>query len=125
MHPWPSPALTLGNEGNAIGFDGGGSSDVDGDSLTYSWEFGDGGTASGPTPTHAYADNGTYTVTLTVNDGHGNSSTDTLVVTVNNVAPAAGVSGPPSGVRGQARRFTFTANDISSIDRVGVFHLLH
>ena len=110
-----------GDEGSAVGFDGGGSSDVDGDSLTYSWQFGDGGTASGPTPTHAYADNGSYTVTLTVNDGHGNSSTDTLLVTVNNVAPAAGASGPPSGVRGQARRFTFTANDVSTIDQSGSF----
>ncbi len=37
--------------------------------------------------THTYADNGTYTVTLTDNDGA--STSDTLTVTVSNVAPLA------------------------------------
>src|SRR5206468_1662921 len=95
--------------------------DVDGDSLTYSWTFGDGGTGSGPTPTHTYADNGKYNVTLTVNDGQGNSSSASLVVTVNNVAPTAGLSGPPTGVRGQTRTFTFTASDVSTVDQAAGF----
>ena len=37
------------NEGVAIPFDGRRSTDPDGDPLTYSWSFGDGGTATGPT----------------------------------------------------------------------------
>src|SRR5262249_13434850 len=101
--------------------DGRGSYDVDGDALTYAWTFGDGGTDSGPTPTHVYADNDSYTVTLTVNDGHGNSSSDTLVVTVRNVAPTAEVAGPPTGVRGQGRAFTFTAGDVSPVDAASPF----
>src|SRR5262245_19308616 len=109
------------DEAAAVAFDGGGSLDVDGDPLTYTWDFGDGGTGTGATPTHAYADNGTFTATLTVDDGHGNTDTDTQVVTVNNVAPAAGVSGPTSGVRGQARTFTFTATDASPVDQAGTF----
>src|SRR5262249_7114275 len=109
------------NEAATVAFDGSGSYDVDGDSLTYSWTFGDGGTAAGATPTHAYADNGTYTVTLTVDDGHGNSSSDALVVTVVNVAPTAGLSGPATGVRGQPRTFTFTAADVSPVDQAGTF----
>src|SRR5256885_13307363 len=37
---------------------------------------------------HAYADNGAYTVILTVTDSFGSSSTDTLTITANNVAPS-------------------------------------
>ena len=36
---------------------------------------------------HVYADNGSYTVTVTVDDDDGGEGTDSLVVTVNNVAP--------------------------------------
>ena len=58
-----------GETGVEIRFDGSASSDPDGDSLTYAWEFGDGSTGSGATPTHRYASSGVYEVTLIVNDG--------------------------------------------------------
>ena len=50
-------------------FDGGGSSDPDQDSLTYSWDFGDGNRGSGVVAAHVYDTPGTYSVTLTVSDG--------------------------------------------------------
>ena len=50
-------------------FDGSRSSDPDNDQLTYSWDFGDGGTGSGVNTTHVYASAGSYRVTLTVSDG--------------------------------------------------------
>jgi PKD repeat protein len=57
-----------GEAGLAVAFDGTGSSDVDGNVVSYTWDFGDGATGTGATPTHVYATAGTYTVTLTVTD---------------------------------------------------------
>jgi len=59
----------LGAVNTPIQFDGSGSSDPDGDSLTYAWNFGDGNNGIGATPTHAYTAVGIYNVCLTVNDG--------------------------------------------------------
>jgi hypothetical protein len=58
---------------NAGPFDGTGSSDPDGDTLTYEWDFGDSHTGTGATPSHTYAVAGIYDVCLTVNDGYVDS----------------------------------------------------
>ncbi|MGB2727362.1 MAG: S8 family serine peptidase [Halobacteriota archaeon] len=80
-----------GTEDVAITFDGSGSSDSDGDPLTYAWDFGDGSTGTGVKPTHAYTAGGTYTVTLVVNDGKVDSepSTTTADITEINDPPVA------------------------------------
>jgi PKD repeat protein len=41
---------------------------------------------------HVYADNGLYAVTVTITDPDGNTASDTLTVTVDNVAPALTVA---------------------------------
>jgi PKD repeat protein len=51
-----------------VNFDGSNSSDLDGDAITYSWDFGDGNTGSGKTPSHTYTEEQLYTVTLTTTD---------------------------------------------------------
>ena len=53
-----------------VGMSGAGSSDPDGDALTYAWSFGDGseGPGGGPAVTHVYATPGTFTVRLIVTD---------------------------------------------------------
>ena len=75
-----------GAEGSAVNFDGSGSTDPDGDALTYEWDFGDGSTGTGVSPSHTYADNGVYTVRLTVSDGVEETTAQTTA-TIANVAP--------------------------------------
>ena len=53
--------------------------------LTYAWNFGDGGTATGAlNPTYTYQSAGTYNAELTVTDALGITATSTVTVTVNN-----------------------------------------
>ena len=75
------------NEGDGLGFGAGSSRDRDNNLLSYSWNFGDGITATGKNVSHAYADNGNFDVRLTVDDGHGVPGTATTRITINNVPP--------------------------------------
>ena len=50
-------------------FNASGTIDLDGDSLTYSWDFGDGNVSTGPVVTHVYDEEGRYQLWLTVDDG--------------------------------------------------------
>jgi PKD repeat protein len=58
-----------GQAGIPVSFNGLGSVDPGGDPLTFSWDFGDGNTGSGPQVMHDFATNGVYQVVLTVSDG--------------------------------------------------------
>jgi PKD repeat protein len=75
------------NEGSPVTFDGSGSSDPDGDLLTFDWTFGDGNIGTGETFVHTYADNGEYEVCLTVTDPDGLADTQCTTATIANVAP--------------------------------------
>ncbi|WP_420828719.1 S8 family serine peptidase [Halomicrobium salinisoli] len=68
--------------GEAISFDGSGSSDPDGAVERYEWAFGDGSTATGATVEHAYEEAGEYEATLTVTDGDDATATDAVTVAV-------------------------------------------
>ena len=63
-----------GLEGSPVAFDGSGSSDPDGDPLTFDWDFSDPSdptAGSGPKPSSTYGDDGMFGVTLTVTDPAG------------------------------------------------------
>src|SRR5262249_36500769 len=106
-------------EGGSLILDASGSSDPDGDTLSYSWDGnGDGvfGDATGVNPTLTWA----QLVGLAINDGKNPASLSTISslrvqvsdgvnppvisdptsLTVANAAPSAGVSGPSSGLWG-------------------------
>ncbi len=74
-----------GYAGSIITFIGSDSSDPDGDSLTYEWDFGDGKNGTGEITTHTYTKAGKYTeVKLTVIDEHGETNTSNTYALVTN-----------------------------------------
>ncbi len=107
----PTAAFTSGSTGLTAGVDGTSSSDPDGAVVSWAWNFGDGGTATGATASHAYATGGTYTVSLTVTDDDGATSTVSHPVTV--TAP------PPANVAPTASFTSLSTNLTASFDGTG------
>ncbi len=65
-----------------VTFDASCSSDADGGTLSYTWNFGDGNVAYGPYAENWYHVAGSYEATLTVTDANGASSTSYEIITV-------------------------------------------
>ena len=78
----PTAAFTFTCESAACDFDGTDSSDPDGSVVSYAWDFGDGGTATGATPSHDFVTSGTRDVTLTVTDDEGTTGSTLVPVSV-------------------------------------------
>lgn len=60
---------TTGPTPLTVNFSSAGSSDPEGQPLTYSWNFGDGATSNAANPTHTYSVAGPYQARLTASDG--------------------------------------------------------
>ncbi len=96
-----------------VSFTGSGT-DSDGTIVGYSWNFGDGGSATSQNPSHLYASAGTFTAVLTVRDNDGATGTRSVQISVSaanqpptvtaNAAPTRGA--PPLMVS-----FTGSASD--------------
>ncbi len=106
-----------GLTGAAISFSGSGSDPDAGDTLSFTWNFGDGATGVGASPTHAYSTAGPFTATLTVTDGHGGSATAPASVTVTappppvNQKPVVGAGDPQTITLPNTAALTGTATD--------------
>ncbi len=100
-----------GTIGQAIAFNGSGSTDQNNLPLTYAWDFGDGSTGSQAMPVHTYGAAGSYTVKLTVSDSSGLSASASTTATI--TAPTtltASPGGPYTATVGSAISFNGSAS---------------
>lgn len=88
---------TSGTAPLKVSFSSAGTTDPDGDVLTYAWDFGDGGTSTAADPAHTYRTNGTYTATVTVKDPTGRTASASVRVVVGNTAPKVTLDLPAEG----------------------------
>ncbi|MEU6386251.1 PQQ-dependent sugar dehydrogenase [Streptomyces bauhiniae] len=88
---------TSGQAALKVRFSSAGTTDQDGDTLTYHWDFGDGTSSSAANPTHTYRQNGTYTATLTAKDPAGRTGSAAVRVVVGNTAPTVTLQLPQDG----------------------------
>ncbi|MBJ6360618.1 ThuA domain-containing protein [Paenibacillus sp. GCM10012307] len=90
-------SATSGKTPLTVTFDTTGTKDLDGDTLSYEWEFGDGGTSTDPNPSHTYTASGSYEVTLKVTNGAGKASVWNTTIVAGNTAPVVKITYPPNG----------------------------
>jgi hypothetical protein len=118
------------NERDSVSLDGSGSTDPDGDTLTYAWTQTAGAsvTLSGSdsatpsfTAPDVSADGETLTFELTVDDGNGHTATDTVNINIQNVVvnqpPVASLSANPSAIEEGS---TSTLDASASTDDAGI-----
>ena len=92
---------TSGSTPLQVSFSSSGSSDPEGQPLTYSWSFGDGTTSTAANPSHTYPTAGTYQVRLTVSDGVNESTSTPITISAGDV-PSATILSPADGLQFQA-----------------------
>ena len=78
-----STTPTSGSKPLAVAFNASGSTDPDGSISSYSWQFGDGSSATGISTTHTYTSQAAFTATLLVTDNDGAQSSNSTSITVN------------------------------------------
>ncbi|CAL2057315.1 glycoside hydrolase family 48 protein [Tenacibaculum sp. 190524A05c] len=88
-------SITSGEAPLLVSFDASNSSDPDSDSLTYTWDFNDGNTATGVMSQNTFTSKGNYSVTLTVDDGKGGTASKSVVIQVSD--PVIIVDPGPTG----------------------------
>lgn len=80
--------------------------DSNGDTLTYTWDFGDGASGTGASVNHAYSTDGNYTATVTISDGKGGTNSSAVNITVG----AGGNGGSGNGIPVSAVKCKFKLN---------------
>jgi PKD repeat protein len=111
---WTPQGKTAGavpDAGQRVTFSGAGH-DPDADPITYEWDFGDGGTATGREPSHAFGGGGRYDVTLRVRDNRGGLSVPHSEQVLVNAPPQASFTmSPTSPQAGDVVTLSSTSSD--------------
>ena len=84
-----------------VSFDATGSTDPDGDALTFAWDLdGDGAfdDATGAQAAWTYTEGGTVVASVRATDPDGATDTDSVTITVNNTGPTASIDTPAAGL---------------------------
>jgi len=113
----PVANFTIQNDSEigVVYFDGSLSFDLDGDIVSYEWDYGDGTTDEGMYGWHQFCDCKTYYVTLTVTDNDGlvgKLTKSVEVVLVNCPPPSVMIDGPNYGNPGVEYVYTFFVCDV-------------
>ena len=95
---------TTGPTPLVVNFSSAGSSDPEGQPLTYAWNFGDNTTSTAANPTHTYTTPGPYQVRLTVSDGVNSTISAPLSISAGS-RPTATILSPTDGA-------SFKAGDV-------------
>ena len=115
-----------------VQFSSAGTSDPDGDRLTYAWDFDADGTVDSRQrdPRFTYTQRGIYDATLRVTDTSGRSAAASVRIIVGNQAPVVNLDTEPDPGEpfqfGQSVTFTVTVSDDQPVDcsRVSVAYIL-
>ena len=106
-----------------MSFDATGSTDPDGDELSYSWDFDDDGDGFGDStlaaPEHVFQNPGTYRVRVRVSDGNGGTDIGEVTINVANDTPTIEITGPSASFQwsvGDAITATTNVTDDGPID---------
>ena len=97
---------TTGSTPLVVNFSSAGSSDPEGQPLTYAWNFGDNTTSAAANPAHTYTIAGPYQVRLTVSDGVNSTLSAPLSISAGS-RPTATIQAPTDGT-------SFKAGDVIS-----------
>ncbi|HET6480315.1 MAG TPA: PKD domain-containing protein, partial [Actinoplanes sp.] len=122
---------TSGQAPLTVAFSSAGTSDPDGDRISYAWDFnGDGRVDSRvANPTYTFTQNGNYRPTLKVTDSTGRSASAEVKIPVGTAAPVVRFTTPQTGqpfAFGDTVTFEVTVTDDAPIDcsRVTVTYVL-
>jgi PKD repeat protein len=78
----PTATFTPAKSYLNLSVDGSASKDIDGNIVSFAWNFGDGSVGTGASAQHTYESAGDYLVTLTVTDDRGGTATNSQQVSV-------------------------------------------